>query len=222
MYQNNSYDHLYSVKALKEQIPSLAETCKQCAAFYLPARNKSIPKYDVILGKQHEEALMHFLEEKLGTAVVRADLENRSYPDCKVLRDDGSVAAYFELKFHGAPFISALSLTGRYCYEGSATLDHKKIEKQLQLMEEGMDAPVFYVHWLEYPCLKGIFFETSQQVKAYLASQHAVFSRAKREGDLQKSKQAVYLKKMYSPLLSMGSFESFLETLKQCIQSKEA
>lgn len=214
MYNENSYEQFKTVKELKDVVPELKELCKQCGQFFMPARNKSIPKYDVILGKQHEEALMAFLESKLGAKTCRADLENRSLPDCKILRNDGTVAAYFEVKFHGAPFVSALSCTGRYCYEGSATLDYQKIEKQLSLIKEKLDAPVFYVHWIEYPCLKGIFFETSEQVEEYIHGQHEEFERAKREGDDKKSKQAVYLKKMYSPLLRMGSFEEFLEKLK--------
>lgn len=217
MYQENSYDHVATVKELKAAIPELTGLCKKCGQFFMPARNKSIPKYDVILGKQHEEALMDFLGEKLGTVAKRADLSNRSLPDCKILKPDGTTAAYFEVKFHGAPFVMAHTKTGRFCYEGSATLDYKKIEKQLSLIDEGLDAPVFYVHWMEYPCLKGVFFETSEQVKQYIAEQHEEFERERREGDDQKSSATVYLKKMYSPLLGMGSFETFVETLRALI-----
>ena len=147
MYADNTYKNIAAVKELKESIPELKEVCKKCAEFYIPARNKSIPKYDVILGKQYEEALMKFLTAKLGAKTERADLENRSLPDCKILKPDGSTAAYFEVKFHGAPFVRAFNLTNRYCYEGSATLDYKKIKKQLQLIDNNeLDAPVFYVH----------------------------------------------------------------------------
>ncbi|MDG0889240.1 hypothetical protein [Paracholeplasma manati] len=218
MFSTNSYDKFRTVKELKDSVPELKELCKKCGSFFLPQRNKSIPKYDVILGKQHEEAMMDFLSYKLKTTVIRADLENRSLPDCKVLKRDGSVAAYFEVKFHGAPFVSAINLTGRYCYEGSATLDYKKIEKQLKLIEEGLDAPVFYVHWLEYPCLKGVFFETSDQVAEYIKGQHEVFEREKRAGDDQKSSKSVYLKKMYSPLLKMKRFEDFLLVLSELME----
>lgn len=219
MYTENTYDNIAEVKYIKELIPELKDVCKKCGAFYIPVRNKSIPKYDVILGQQHEEALMDFLSAKLGAKTERADLENRSLPDCKILKPDGSVAAYFEVKFHGAPFVRALSLIGRFCYEGSATLDYKKIEKQLELIDKGLDAPVFYVHWIEYPCLKGIFYETSDQVKDFLNSGDEEFSRALREGDKDKSKKAVYLKKKYSPLLNMGDFESFLNELKKLIEA---
>ena len=162
---------------------------------------------------------MDFLTHKLGAKTERADLKNRSLPDCKILKPDGSTAAYFEVKFHGAPFIMAFNKTGRFCYEGSATLDSEKIEKQLALIDDEVDAPVFYVHWIEYPCLKGIFYETSEQVKAYLSSEHGAFIRKRREGDDEKSEKSVYLKKKYSPLLEMKDFNSFLDELRKLINS---
>lgn len=219
MYTTNTYDNIAEVKHIKESIPELKGMCKKCAEFFIPARNESIPEYDLIFGKQHEIALMEFLTAKLGAKTERADLQNRSFPDCKILKPDGSVAAYFEVKFHGAPFVMALRLIGRYCYEGSATLDCKKIKKQLELIDNCLDAPVFYVHWIEYPCLKGIFYETSEQVKEFLNSGPEEFSRELREGDKEKTKGAVYLKKIYSPLLNMGDFESFLNELRRLIES---
>ena len=220
MYVNNTYENIAEVKNLKEEISDLKNICKKCAEFYIPQRNKSIPKYDVILGKQHEEALMEFLSAKLGAKTERADLQNRSLPDCRILKPDGRIAAYFEVKFHGAPFVRALYLTGRYCYEGSATLDYKKIEKQLELIDNNeLDAPVFYVHWVDYPCLKGVFFETSEQVKEFLLSGEEEFLRAVRDGDKEKSQKTIYLKKKYSPLLNMGDFDSLLNELKRLIEA---
>ncbi len=217
MYLNNTYDNFATVKCLKEQISELKDTCKKCGAFFIPARNKSLPRFDVIMGKQHEEALMQFIAEKLNVKVERGDLQNRSYPDCVIYKKDNSVAAYFEVKFHGAPFVSALQCTGRYCYEGSATLDYKKIEKQLAIIEDEIEVPVYYVHWLEYPCLKGIFYESATQVKDYITTQHVEFERKKREGDELKSKNARYYAKMYSPLLDMKSFEELVEEFKSLI-----
>ena len=214
MYKNNRYQNIFTVKELKDCIPILKESCKKCGNFYMSIRNKSIPKYDVILGEQHENALMEFLENKLNVKVVRADLQNRSMPDCKILKSDGSVAAYFEVKFHGAPFIMALNKIERYCYEGSATLDYNKIIKQLKLINEELkDTPVFYIHWIDYPCLKGIFYETSVHLETYINQQHEFFERKKRIGDEQKAKKSIYLKKIYSPLLDLKSFEEFIEEL---------
>lgn len=217
MYEENTYDKFATVKDLKEKIPELQELCKKCAAFFIPARNKSMPKYDVILGMQHEEVLMDFLAQRLDTVVERGDLQNRSYPDCRILKADGSIAAYFEVKFHGAPFISALQCTGRYCYEGSATLDYKKIEKQLEIIEKEINVPVYYIHWIEYPCLKGIFCEKSESVKEYIKEQHFEFERKQREGDEQKTSKATYLKKMYSPLLNMMSFEDMISEFESLL-----
>lgn len=217
MYRDNTYSSLATVKELKEKIPELKETCKKCGSFFMPQRNKSIPKYDVLLGKQHEEILMDFLSEKLHAKIGRGDLQNRSYPDCAVYDRKGDIAAYFEVKFHGAPFVSALQLTGRYCYEGSATLDYKKIEKQLLVIDNEIDVPVYYVHWMEYPCLKGVFYETSGQVKEYIKHQRVEFERKEREGDVQKSRASRYYAKMYSPLLEMGDFEEFVEELKHIL-----
>ena len=217
MYSNNTYDNIATVKDMKTSIIGLKETCKACGAFYMPARNKSIPKYDVILGKQHEELLMEFLSLKLGAKTDRADLSNRSLPDCKLVRADGTTAAYFEVKFHGAPFIMAFQKTRRFCYEGSATLDSKKIKKQLSLIDDGLDAPVYYVHWIEYPCLKGIFYETSEQVKSYFLECHEEFERQHRDGDDLKSKEGVYLGKKYSPLLKMENFESLLKEFERLL-----
>ena len=197
MYLNNTYDNFATVKDLKMKIPELKDTCKKCGSFFIPARNNSIPRYDVIMGKQHEEVLMEFLSTKLNVNIKRGDLQNRSYPDCVIYKKDGSIAAYFEVKFHGAPFVRALQLTGRYCYEGSATLDYKKIQKQLSIIEDEIDVPVYYLHWLEYPCLKGVFYENATQVKKYISIQRTEFERKKREGDELKSKNARYYIKMY-------------------------
>ncbi len=218
MYLNNTYDNIATVKDLKIQIPELKDTCKKCGSFFIPARNKSLPKYDVIMGKQHEEALMEFLATKLNVKVERGDLQNRSYPDSLIHKKDGSVAAYFEVKFHGAPFVSAIQMIGRYCYEGSATLDYKKIEKQLTIIEDEIKVPVYYVHWLEYPCLKGVFYENATQVQQYISTQRVEFERKKREGDELKSKNARYYTKMYSPLLKMGSFEELVEEFMNLIR----
>lgn len=217
MFIQNSPDKIFTVKELKEKIQELKNTCKKCGNYYIPARNKSMPKYDVIMGKQHEYALMRFLENKLGAKNERADLENRNMPDCKVLNSDGSVAAYYEVKFHGAPFVMAFTKTGRYCYEGSATLDYKKIEKQLNLVKDTLDAPLYYVHWIDYPCLKGIFYETAEQVKNYISKEKTIFERKKRDGDELKNKSSIYLEKIYSPLLDMKNFESFIKEIQSLL-----
>lgn len=213
-YKNNSYDSLATVKGAKEAIPEMKDMCPKCGTYFVPKRNESIPKYDVILGQQMEEEIMKFLSEKLGTEVCRGDLENRSYPDCKIMKKDGTAAAYFEVKYHAAPFVYSVRFTGRECYEGSATLDYKKMKKQLALIEEEIDVPVYYLHWIDYPCLKGVFYESSDAVKAHMEQQHVEFERKKREGDDKKSAGARYFSKIYSYLLELKSFEEMIDEFK--------
>lgn len=217
MYIDNSQEKIKTVKELKEEIPELSSMCKKCGAYYMKPRNKSMMKYDLMMGKLFEDILMDFFKEKLKINAIPADKTNKKYPDCMILKKDRGIAAYFEVKYHSAPFISAINKINRYCYEGSVTLDYKKIITQLELIESDLERPVFYLHWIDFPCLKGVFFETSEQVKDYILTHGEEFSREEREGDKEKNPKSVYLGKFYSPLLQMGNFEEFIRMIKKII-----
>ena len=88
------------------------------------------------------------------------------------------------------------------------------MKKQLALIEEEIDVPVYYLHWIDYPCLKGVFYESSDAVKAHMEQQHAEFERKKREGDDKKSAGARYFSKIYSYLLELKSFEEMIDEFK--------
>ena len=220
MYENNRQDTLKTVKELKAEITDLAPVCKQCGAYYVQPRNRSRIKYDLIMGQFFENILIDFFNMKLHIKAMHADKQNKQYPDCMILCGDKQIAAYFEVKYHGAPFISAINKINRYCYEGSITLDYKKIIKQLELVESDIERPVFFLHWVDFPCLKGIFFQTAEQIKQYIYDNGEQFTRKQREGDLEKSPLSVYLSKFYPPLLEMGSFEEFVSTIKKIIRDK--
>lgn len=217
MYDENHQDSIKSVKELKEEIPELANICKQCGPYYMQPRNKSIKGLDVQLGRFLEQCLMEFMTDKLKLKALPADSKNKSYPDCMVLDGSRGIIAYFEVKYHGAPFITANHKINRWCYEGSATLDFKKIVKQLELIESDLDRPTFYLHWIDYPCLKGLFFETADQVKNNIYENGVEFEREDREGDYKIVNEIPlkkgYLKKIYSPLLEMGSFDEWIQIL---------
>lgn len=203
-----------TVKQLKSEIPELAPMCKKCGPYFVKPRNKSIKALDVQLGIFLENLLIDFFQKKLKLKAVHADNKNKSYPDCMILNTDKGILAYFEVKYHAAPFINAINSIGRYCYEGSATLDYKKIIKQIELIESDLDRPTFYLHWIDYPCLKGIFFETSEQVKSYVYENGIEFDRVEREGDYIIRKKVGYTEKIYSPLHLMGTFEEFVEIIR--------
>jgi len=216
MYQNNSYEKgVSTVKELKESIPGLKETCKKCGSYYMVARNKSIVAYDVQMGILLENIIIDFLKEKFHIKALHGDKSNKKYPDCMVLSKDKGIVAYFEVKYHSAPFIMAYQKINRLCYEGSATFDQDKIIKQLEIIDSDIQLPTFYLHWIDYPCLKGLFFETNEQVKDYIYRAEAEFERKEREGDLAKSAQSIYLGKVYAPTLSMGTFDEFVSILKK-------
>lgn len=220
MYVSNEQDKIKTVKELKASIPELASICKKCGPYYMNPRNSSRIKYDLIMGQLFEDILIDFFTQKLNMKAMHADKSNKQYPDCMFLCGDKQIAAYFEVKYHSAPFISAINKINRYCYEGSITLDYKKIIKQLEIIDSDIERPVFYLHWVDFPCLKGIFFETSEQIKQYIYTNGEEFAREKRAGDEEKNPRSVYLSKFYSPLLQMGTFEEFVELIKSIIKER--
>lgn len=133
MYIENNQDSIKTVKELKEEIPELKDTCKGCGSYFMNPRNKSIKGLDVQFGRLLEDVIIDFLKTKYKLNVTHGDNSNKKYPDCMLLSGDKGILAYFEVKYHGAPFISAINKIGRYCYEGSATLDLNKLVKQIEL-----------------------------------------------------------------------------------------
>ena len=114
MYINNAQEKIKTVKELKAEIPELSSMCKKCGAYYMKPRNKSLMKYDLMMGKLFEDILMDFFKEKLKITALPADKTNKKYPDCMILKKDRGIAAYFEVKYHSAPFISAINKINRY------------------------------------------------------------------------------------------------------------
>ena len=196
MFTSNNQSEIKTVKELKEEIPDLKDMCKKCGPYFMKPRDKSVKALDVQLGRLLEKCLMDYMSDKLKLKSIPADSKNKSYPDCMVLDGSKGIIAYFEVKYHGAPFISANHKILRYCYEGSATLDFKKVLKQLELIESDLDRPTFYIHWIDYPCLKGIFFETSEQVKNNIHKDGPEFNREEREGDYKTFHKIGYTEKI--------------------------
>lgn len=202
-----------SIAELKEEIPGYAELYKEAGKYYLNPRNKSVKGLDVQMGRNLEGLLMDFLKTKFKLNVVPGDIVNKKYPDCMLLGPDKGILAYFEVKYHGAPFIHSKNQINREPYEGSATLDLKKVKTQIDIIDSELDRPTFYLHWIDYHDLKGIFFESSQQVKEYIYSTGREFNRKEREGDYIITKKVGYTEKIYSPLFEMGTFEEFVDIL---------
>jgi hypothetical protein len=213
MYSENTYDDYRSVKYLKEKIEDLSSMCKKCGSFFIPKRNESLVHYDVQFGKLIEEIFIDYFKNS-GLNVLRADSKNKRYPDLMLLSSSKQIKAYIEIKYHGAPFVLAVHKTGRFCYESSITYDFEKIVKQLEIAYSDLRLPVLYVHWVDFPCIKGIFFETSDQLKQILYDDKNYHNKEIRQGDLLKNTKSIYLKKFYSKMLYMGNFPELIKTMR--------
>ena len=202
------------------EITELEAECKKCWKFFMKPRNKSVKGLDIQLGKVLEEVFIDFLRS-LKINVIRADLKNRRYPDLLVLDSSKEIIAYIEFKYHAAPFLLTFKVReGRECYEGSLTLDKKKTEKQLEILESEIERPVFFVHWVDFPCIKGIFFQTSEQLQDMLVNNKDIFTRKDREGDFETKKDGTkkkigYGEKVYPSIAEMGDFAELIEIIER-------
>jgi len=200
-------------------IHDLEDTCKKCWNWFLSPRNRSRKGLDVQYGKKFEAALRDFFG-KNDIMCSMGDTKKKNYPDNVVFNKKGEIVAYFEVKYLAAPFVKTFQFRpGRECYEGSTTLDvGKKIETQRDIVENEVDVPVFYVYWIDYPCIKGVFYMSSKEVYDYIDKIGSEWDRKERTGDFIKGNDGVkkkigHTKKVYLPLLQMGTFEELFVEL---------
>ena len=147
---------------------------------------------------------------------MRADNRNKRLPDIQVLDKTRNIKAYIEHKYHHAPFMLSHKIIGRESYEGSITMDTIKLQKQIiECESEIPNRPVFVVHWVDFHHLKGIFFNTMEQIKDYLdvLDEGSTFNRQSKSGDYILNKKVGYTEKFYPPLHEMGDFHELLEKL---------
>jgi hypothetical protein len=185
-----------------------------------------VKSLDIRLGKYFENEFMGFLGVN-GYESARGDVIRKNYPDIAVLQKDRQPACYLEHKYLTAPFVKVHTLVkGRECYEGSTTLDTgEKIAAQRQIVKAEITVPVFYVYWLDYPCIKGVFFMKSNDVYAHIDSvQGTEWVRKQRSGDFidtgQGKLKVGHLHKVYLPLLRMGNFEELLKNIQMQVKEK--
>ena len=206
-------------KSFFGNITDLKTECNKCWKYFLNPRNRMEKGYDVQLGKQLEEIFTEYMKT-IGIKIIRGDLKNRKYPDLVILDNSKAIIGYIEFKYHAAPFVWAFKkMPNRECYEGSVTLDKDKIIEQLKIIYSELERPVFYVHWVDFPCIKGIFFQTSEQLHDMLQNNIDEYIRKEREGDYIETKDgnkrlASYLGKFYPSITGMGTFEELLKIIK--------
>tara|TARA_R100001443_G_scaffold37771_2_gene51357 strand:+ start:477 stop:1331 length:855 start_codon:yes stop_codon:yes gene_type:complete len=214
MYSNiNSGDVIPPLDSFYDKIDGLKELNDSAYKFFMKPRNNSIKELDVQLGDKFDEVLINFLNQK-NIRASRADQKNKRLPDIKVLDKNKKIKAYIEHKYHNAPFMLSHKLIDRESYEGSITLDFKKIQNQIIVCESEIpDKPVYIVHWVDFHHLKGVFFNTLEQIKYYI-QHNDTFTRKDRSGDYKLTKKIGYTEKFYPPLHEMGDFNELLIKLK--------
>jgi hypothetical protein len=216
------YESLKNVvprKELLDKSQKLKEECPNCWKFYLAPRNRSIRILDIKLGQKFEHKLIEFFKLK-EIDCRKGDEKNKIYPD-NVVYKNGEKKAYLEIKYQSAPWIFAFREEGtsRECYEGSPALDIKKLEQQYKLRESGeVNVPIYYVYWLDFPCIKGIFFISVEDMYQYYKEDAKLFDRKEREGDFKtingKKIKVSATSKIHPSLFKMGSFNKLMESLK--------
>jgi hypothetical protein len=205
-------DSIPTMQELEKQIEGLRDINKEAYKFFMKKRNDSIKGLDVQLGNKFDDALIAFLKSKKVNA-SRADIRNKRLPDIQILDKSKNIKAYIEHKYHHAPFLLSWKLIGRESYEGSITMDLRKVERQIIECESELpNRPVYFVHWVDFHHLKGVFFNTLGQIKDYLELGQE-FERKEKKGDYKLSKKVGYTEKFYPPLHEMGDFSELLEQL---------
>lgn len=210
---------------LFEKIPGLADTCKGCYRYFMNPRNRSAKFLDIKLGKKFEVAFVDFLNS-IGISSDLLDKKPLNYPDIIIKNNNGEIVSRCEVKYMASPFLLLYKkVEGRECYEGSNTLDvGKKIAKQREFVENEIDVPVFYIYWLDYPCIKGVYYMPAKEVYVYIDSVGGKqFERKERSGDFVTTKDGTKKKlsqtsKVYLPLYKMKNFESLIGEFQRLIK----
>jgi hypothetical protein len=211
---------------LFDPIPELEEACKGCYKYFMNRRNRFAKSLDIKLGKKFEVFFVDFLNS-IGISSGLLEKKPLNYPDIVIKNGAGDIVSRCEIKYMAAPFLLLYKkVPGRECYEGSNTLDvGGKIAKQRNFVENEIDVPVFYIYWLDYPCVKGIYFISSEEVYEYIDSVGGIqFEREERAGDFVTTKEGEKKKlsqtsKVYLPLYKMKNFESLVDEFHRLIRN---
>lgn len=121
-------------------------------------------KYSAVNVKNNDEfgiCLAAWLKKKKRLNVVQWEPNNVNYPKFMLLGTDKGILAYIEFFYHTADISVDDATVGRM---GICHL-MKDLRNRLPLVDSDLDRPVFYVHLLDFPNQKGIFFETTEMIK---------------------------------------------------------
>lgn len=196
---------------MQERIPDLDAVCLKCIPFFLKKRSESVKNQDITTGVHFENPFKEFLRG-LDIDAFKANKADMRLPDIGVRNYNSDVIALLEVKYHNAPFIKArqfVSPNTEY-YDGSLTIDIEKGRNQIKVSKDIFpDAECLLVHWIDFPCLKCILWDTVES-----ALTNTVYERIHRSGDYEGGYKVGYTKKTYHFVRKMKDFDSLISHIQ--------
>ena len=144
------------------------------------------------------ESFAEFVKKKYHLNIIKWEPDKGDYPRYMLLGTDKGILAYVEFFYHN----NLKKIDDDIYYKYGIFHEVNELGRKVRLVYSDLDRPVFYIHFLDYPGIKGIYFETTEQIKDCLF---------KRSNPIISVKGKEYY---CSNLLQMGSFEELIEVFK--------
>lgn len=140
------------------------------------------------------EVLAAWLKKKKQLNIAQWEPNKEQYPKFMLLGTDKGILAYVEPFYHSSCVDADVAMIAKYgiCHK------MKDLKGRLALIDSDLDRPVFYVHILNYPSVKGVFFETTEMIKNNIYEESKCI-------DIKSSR-----KYYFSDLSEMGDFEELV------------
>lgn len=135
------------------------------------------------------------VKKKYKFNILKWEPNKQKYPKYMLLGTDKGILAYIEFFYH--QFKNEVEKS--CCFQYGICHELDELVGRIQLVDSDLDRPVFHVHYVDYPEIKGIFFETTEVLKdcLFTESNPIIMNQGKRY--------------YFSSLLEMGSFDELME-----------
>lgn len=137
------------------------------------------------------------VKKKYKLNILKWEPNKQKYPKYMLLGSDKGILAYIEFFYH--QFKSEVEKD--CCFQYGICHEFDEVVRRIQLVDSDLDRPVFYIHYVDYPEIKGIFFETTEVIKdCLLTKSNPIITRQGK-------------RYYFSSLLEMGCFDELMEIL---------
>lgn len=141
------------------------------------------------------DAFSKIVKKKYKFNITKWEPNKTGYPEYMLLGTDKGILAYVEFFIHDV----ACELCKEELLEYSAAHNLEELKVKLSLVDSDLDRPVFYIHYFNTPVLKGLFFETTEQIK------DSLFNSSRPIIDVGCQKKYI------STVKEMGSFDELMD-----------